>query len=226
MDEYKYSLEEVRKDKLKALGIVCYNLYIDRLVVLSETENSIISTKNIFEKYMLVNRTKENLGLLNVYEAKIEEKLVNIGCICFNLYVDARLFDERLASGCREIASINYEINCEANYKKVQASRKVQSASDNLKQDNLSKSQNIPKRKAETTCTAEDTHTSQIQNQNKSKRKKIQTKNQTKIQTQNDFNAHIPYGMELIPAGFKKCICSYKNKPEARFCGKCGAKLA
>lgn len=227
MEEYKYSLEEVRKDKLKTLGVICYNLYIDRLVVLPETENTIISIKNILEKYLQVKRTKENLGLLNVYEAKIAEKLVKIGCICFNLYVDARLFDERLVSGCREIATINYKINCEANYKKVQASRNMQATGSNLKQHNLNKSQNIPNRKAETIDTVDvNTYT----NQNKSKRKKkqtqTQTKNPTKTQTQIEFQASVPYGMEPIPIDYKKCMCGYKNKSEARFCGKCGAKLS
>lgn len=219
MEEYKSSLEEVRKDKLKVLGIVCYNLHIDRAVVLPETENTIISIKSILEKYLQIKRTKENIALLNIYEAKFDEKFVKIGCICFNLYVDARLFDERLVSVCREVATINYKINCEANYKKVQDSRNMCAAGNNLKQHNLSESQGIPNCKTDTTGTANaNTYTSQ--NQNKSKRKKSQTK------TQNDFNVYVPYGMEPIPAGFKKCMCGYKNKPEARFCGKCGAKLS
>jgi hypothetical protein len=113
-------------------------------------------------------------------EDSLNEQLTDLGCICYNLYVDSKLFNSKVLSLCDLISSINREI----------------------------------------------AYDSKVSPQKSYKTKPTSLIIENKNVTQSKFKINCPYGMELIPLNFKECICGYRNRSEARYCGKCGAKLS
>lgn len=179
----EYILEQARNDRIKSLGFLCYNLYVDGIIIFPEMNGAVQSIKEILNCLPLNGRDSVDSNYAYIQELKLNEKLVELGCVCFNLYVDNRLFNNNILSLCDSISSINYEI---ANGLKIPSVYKSYDNFENLSQDD--------------------------------KKRTYKTHSKLKI--------NCPYGMEPIPVNFKKCICGYRNKFEARFCGKCGAKLS
>ncbi len=181
--EHEDILEQSRNDKIKALGFLCYNLHVDGTMFFPEMNEMVDDIKKTLNYLLALRQSNSGAEYLQIQEKRLNEKLVELGCICYNLYVDNKLFNSEILSLCNSISSINREIT------------------DGLKvasqQENLSGFE-------------------------ESKRSVKENKNVT----QSKLKITCPYGMEPIPANFKRCICGYRNKPEARFCGKCGAKLA
>ncbi len=179
-----YVLEQSRDDKLKMLGALCYNLYIDGVMIFPEMNETVNDIKNVLTYLLVLRKNNINADYLKIQESGLSEKIQELGCICYNLYVDSKLFNSKVLSLCDSISSINHEIKngLEA---ASQGSSEVQERED------------LKKMKGE------------YRNVTKSKLKVI-----------------CPYGMEPIPINYKKCACGYKNRASAKYCGKCGAKLA
>ncbi len=177
----EYTLEQSRNDKIKTLGFLCYNLCVDGVM-------------NFSEMVVLVNAIKEELNYLlelrnhnatsdfqKLQEENLNEKLTELGCICYNLYVDNKLFNNNLMLLCDSISTINQELI------------------DSLKTDNQSDFNDVNSEKSD---------------------------NEYRNATESRLKVTCPYGMEPIPVNFKQCICGYRNRSEAKYCGKCGAKLS
>lgn len=174
-------LEQSRNDKIKSLGFLCYNLYTDGVMVFPEMNGIVDDIKKTLNYLLLLRKNNIDSNYLQMQETALDEKLTELGCVCYNLYVDSKLFNNKVLSLCDSISSINHEITNGLN-----TSRQYQIGEEEMSTPACEK-RNVTQSKLKITC---------------------------------------PYGMEPIPADFKKCICGYRNKSEARFCGRCGAKLS
>ncbi len=181
--EHEYILEQSRNDKIKTLGFLCYNLYVDGVMVFPEMNGIVDDIKKTLNYLLVLRQNNIDANYLHMQETTLNEKLTELGCICYNLYVDSKLFNNKVLSLCDSISSINHEIT---NGLKVSSQYEYPSSYEEPKR-HVSEKRNVTQSKLKVTC---------------------------------------PYGMEPIPANFKRCMCGYRNKPEARFCGKCGAKLS
>lgn len=181
--EHESILEQSRNDKVKALGFLCYNLYIDGVMAFPEMNEIVDDIKEAFNYLSALRQNNMDANYLHVQETALNEKLTELGCICYNLYVDSKLFHNELLSLCDSILSINHEM---VHGLESSSQHKYPSSCEEAERP-VSKKRNVTQSKLKVTC---------------------------------------PYGMEPIPANFKRCMCGYRNKSEARFCGKCGAKLS
>lgn len=184
--EHEYILEKSRDDKIKALGFLCYNLYVDGVMVFPEMNDIVDSIQKLLNQLLVLRQGSGESGYIHMHEVYLDEKLTELGCICYNLYVDSKLFNHKILALCDSISSINHEIT---NGLKTSSADMLYSPSYRDSEE--------PKVLRQP----------DIDNRHKK------------------FDVNCPYGMEPIPVDFKKCQCGYRNKPEARFCGKCGAKL-
>lgn len=162
------TLEQSRNDKIKALGFLCYNLYVDKVMNFPEMNGIVNDIKETLSYLLVLRQNNTDDSFILIQESKLDEKLTELGCICYNLYVDSKLFNNQLLSLCDSISSISHEI------------------SNGL-----------------TTPSPQE-----------------------EIEKQTGLKNSCPYGMEPIPANPRKCVCGYRNKAVAKFCGKCGAKLS
>lgn len=181
--EQGYILEQSRNDKIKNLGFLCYNLYVDGVMAFPEMNVIVDDIKKTLNYMSALKQNNIDANYLQMQETALYEKLTELGCVCYNLYVDSRLFNNKVLSLCDAISSINYEIT-----NGLKASSQYEYS---------------------ITCEEPKEFASEKRNS-----------------TQSRLKVTCPYGMEPIPADFKRCMCGYRNKSEARFCGKCGAKLS
>lgn len=181
--EHEYILERSRNDKIKTLGFLCYNLYVDGVMAFPEMNGIIDNIKRTLNYLLVLRQNDIDTDHLRIQETALNEELTELGCICYNLYVDRKLFNNNVLSLCDSISSINHEIT---NGLKASSQYEYPSSYE-ISEKPVSEKRNVTQSKLKVTC---------------------------------------PYGMEPIPANFKRCRCGYRNKPEARFCGKCGAKLS
>jgi len=181
--DYGYILEQSRNDKIKTLGFLCYNLYVDGVMVFPEMNGIVEDIKKTLNYLLVLRQNNIDANYLHMQETSLNEKLTELGCICYNLYVDSKLFNNKVLSLCDSISSINHEIT---NGLKAPSHYDYPSSYEESVKP-VSEKRNVTQSRLKVTC---------------------------------------PYGMEPIPANFKRCMCGYRNKPEARFCGKCGAKLS
>lgn len=181
--EHEYILEQARNDKIKTLGFLCYNLYVDGVMVFPEMNGIVNDIKRTLSYLLVLRQSNTDVNYLNVQETSLDEKLTELGCICYNLYVDSKLFNNKVLSLCDSISSINHEIT-----NGLQATSHYEYPSSYEEPTpSVSKEKNTTHSKLKVEC---------------------------------------PYGMEPIPPDYKRCMCGYRNKSEAIFCGKCGAKLS
>lgn len=181
--EHEYILEQSRNDKIKTLGFLCYNLNVDGVMAFPEMNEIVDDIKKTLNNLLALRQNNVDANYLQMQESTLNEKLTELGCVCYNLYVDSRLFNSKVLSLCDSISSINNEIT---NGLKFSSQHEYPSSNDEPL-NSVSEKRNVTQSKLKVTC---------------------------------------PYGMEPIPANFKRCMCGYRNKSEARFCGKCGAKLS
>ncbi len=182
--EYEYILEQSRNDKIKTLGFLCYNLYVDGVMTFPEMNEIVNDIKKTLNYLLVLRQNNINPEYLKMQETTLNEKLTELGCICYNLYVDSKLFNNKVLSLCDSISSINHEI--------------VNGLKAPVQTDNDLYNYQEPRR----------------------------PKNEHKNTTQSKLQITCPYGMEQIPSDFKRCACGYRNRPEAKYCAKCGAKLS
>ena len=181
--DYGHILEQSRNDKIKTLGFLCYNLYVDGVMVFPEMNGIVEDIKKTLNYLLVLRQNNIASDYLHMQEASLNEYLTELGCICYNLYVDSKLFNNKVLSLCDSISSINHEIT---NGLQAPSHYEYPSSSEEAAEP-VSEKRNVTRSRLKVTC---------------------------------------PYGMEPIPADFKRCTCGYRNKPEARFCGRCGAKLS
>ena len=180
-----------RIEKLKSLGFLGYSLYIDGTLTLPEMSNTIIDIKRLL--------SAPGNGFHTTYvvnEAAVNEKLTELGCVCYNLYVDKRInnVNVELTSLCELISSINRQI-----YVQPQVAEPLP-----LTVATSSTAEEIAPTMAES-MTAEEIAPTAAEPVT--------------------APAQCPPGFELIPTNPKICLCGYKNSQRANFCGKCGLKL-
>lgn len=179
----EYILEQSREDKIKSLGFLCYNLYVDGIMVFPEMNDMGKDIDQALKHLFFLRKNNFDANYVYMTETSLNEKITELGCVCYNLYVDNKLFNNKVLLLCNSISSINSEI---ANGWDFSLKCEYPSSCEEPKSPN-DKKRNVTQSKLKITC---------------------------------------PYGMEPIPYDFKRCTCGYRNKSEARFCGKCGAKLS
>lgn len=178
-DDIRKSLETERVDVIKNLGYLCYNLHIDGAIAFPEMKMLVDEIKQCINSSRSSDNSA-NIVLLNAQQARLEEKISELGCICYNLYVDKKLLNEKILNLCIALSSINGRIV----------------SGNGMLTDNI--------------------------------RERVNSGNEPISETNNvydKFKVNCPYGMEPIPANYKRCVCGYRNRPEAVYCGRCGAKL-
>lgn len=180
--EHEYILRQSRNDKIKALGFLCYNLYVDGVLIFPEMNGIVNDIKRTLNNLLALRQNNIDANYLKTQETALNEKLTELGCVCYNLYVDSKLFNNQVLSLCDSISLINHEIT-----NALSAPQYKYPSSFEMPENYIDEKRNVTQSKLKVTC---------------------------------------PYGMEPIPPDFKKCVCGYRNKSEARFCGKCGAKLS
>lgn len=157
---YESDLEKSRSEKIKSLGFLCYNLYVDGAMAFPEMNDHIGIIRGAMKSLMELRKDEINVASSKLQEINLDEKLLELGCICYNLYIDKKLFNNELLSICDSISEISKELRA----------------------------------------------------------------NELGIASEEPDN-NCPYGMEPIPENYKKCKCGYRNRPIAKFCGKCGELL-
>lgn len=181
--KYADVLEATRIDKIKDLGFIGYNLYVDGIMSFPEMYTACAEIKSAINSISALRRRSEGHDTIGMQERRLDAKLIELGCVCYNLYVDNRLFDGRVLSLCGSISTINSQISAIPQ----QPDRSQVASYGQTEENALSEEKNVTQSKMKITC---------------------------------------PYGMEPIPEGFKRCVCGYRNRPDAKFCGKCGARLS
>ena len=107
---YDQIMEQSRSDKIKTLGFRCYNLYIDGIMDIPEIMQTASEIKTTIEHLMVIRNDDSNVDFKKRYEDQLNEKLEGLGYLCYNLYVDNRIFNTELSILCQSIDSVNEDI--------------------------------------------------------------------------------------------------------------------
>lgn len=106
MNDTLESLEKERMERLKELGYLCYNISLS-----DETMSDFGSTINGMRACAVnmmgngaVGKDSENCDTI------LDKWAVELGCACFNEYIDKKLMSGGMAEICDSIASINLRI--------------------------------------------------------------------------------------------------------------------
>lgn len=95
-----YQLENDRRDKVKSLGFICYNLYVDNTMCFPEMDGTVRSIKAIL--------TGQNS--IQLHEELLNEKIIDLGFVCYNLYTSGRVLSAEIMSICNDIAELNRQL--------------------------------------------------------------------------------------------------------------------
>lgn len=159
----EYKLEQFRNDRLEQLGLLCYNYVIDGITSFPQLS---LLARTIHDNFHLLTKWRRNKAVgedaVRDMEIRISELLREMGCVCFNLYIDQKLYSSDVLALCSAISELNRE---------------------------------------------------------------LEHVRQTPMNVSTPLSASYPYGMEPIPVNYRSCKCGYRNRPEARYCARCGAKL-
>ncbi len=173
--------EKARTEKLKDLGLLCYNLYVNKAFSSVEINRAAGNIKDQMTSLMLAQNAGRDETSIRRLEDGLNGMLTELGCFCYNSYVDGKPLHPGLLSVCRSFAASSIQ--------------SVNGKNDNGANDSGAE-----------TIDASDRAVSD--------------------QAEESFESSSSYEMEPIPVNFKLCpSCGYRNKNEAWFCGKCGAKL-
>ena len=256
---HEYVLEQSRTEKLIHLGFLCYNLYVDATMVFPEMCGVAEEIKRALDALMELKKSNPNNPLLQMQEAWLNDKLAEMGCICYNLYIDSKLINNKVLSLCDSITSINREIiegeptpaeddgvnDLEAAVKTEEDPDRKEEMPDTEQKEEAEETASLEEMSfmALSPLVAEETETdsapaesskipesdpmscSAMSEPEMPELARPNPSQGEKPTTFSKMRVSCPFGMELIPAGYKRCGCGYRNRPEARFCGKCGAKL-
>lgn len=195
-DNIKDSLEKERMDRLKELGYLCYNLSLGNNSI-SEYETTI----NVMRTYafnMTSGRVNNREDDLLRYSEMLNEKATELGCACFNRYIDNELTSGGMMELCASISEINSKIAA-ANEQFYDRFNDVTPTAPEAGQDSMEYNGMPPEGSIVFSVNSKNPHS--------------------------DLRINYPYGMEPIPTNAKICACGYRNRSYAVYCGKCGAKL-
>lgn len=170
----KGELEKARSDKIKSLGFLCYNLCVDEAMAFPEMNGAVAEIRKSLGRLMELRESNAGGEYVKLQEAALDERLTELGCICYNLYVDGKLFNSGVLALCDSISAINGEIA-------------------------------LPQRKRVRSEQRGDKSASGV--------------------TSSKLKINCPYGMEPIPTRCKPCGCGYRNRFDAKYCARCGARL-
>lgn len=184
-EEYAPALEQSRMEKLNVLGILCYNLYTDGIFSFPEMYGLVDDIKTKMTYLMLLKQKNEALEVIQQQEEALMGRLTELGCFCYNYYIDGKFVNKDILSLCDSISTLS---------QRIRTARSVQKPVSDMQAPC-----GQPVQSAQPTSEHMSVSTSQ---------------------------ENVPYGMEPIPIHYKQCVCGYRNKEEAWFCGKCGSKLS
>ena len=193
--------EALRNEKIRSLGLVCYNLYVDGNIKFPEIT---VAAERVHLELMKSEDAQSR-------DEKLSERLSELGCTCYNLYVDKKLFNSAVLELCDSIAGINGEL---AGKKAATAKGRPTNGSTGGGTD----------KDGGTAKTA--THAFHIETGGETVNfPDGDVSGEASGTVDNVFRVTVPYGMEPIPINCKRCRCGYRNRSYAYYCARCGAKL-
>lgn len=108
--DFRYYLEQTRSEKIKSLGFLCYNLHVDGVMSIPKANETVAQIREKLNELLVLRENNVGEELLKMQESDLNEKLIELGCICYNLYVDRRIYDSEVLILCDSISAINKEI--------------------------------------------------------------------------------------------------------------------
>ena len=278
----KYFLDKKREDALKNLGFLGYNLYIDKRLTFGEMTAVVAEIKEAMARIQTFRQSEMHAAGLKAQEQLLDDKIMELGFMCYNFYIDKKIFNDEMLKVCEEIDGINNEIANDSGAGEilpsiipeeepapaVEESEPLAGAAampegeDSLCAPDLFPATeaaveelNTPPVADYSTPPVADYSTPPVADYSTPPVADYSTPPVADYSTPPvadystppvaDYSADAQAapaesienwgqvmgdesteGMEPIPEDFKRCMCGYKNKPYANFCGKCGARLA
>ena len=118
---HESGLEQSRSEKIRTLGFLCYNLYVDGILCAPEMGETVKIIKQNLDQLFALRRSNSGEDEQERQNTRLNDKLTELGCICYNLYIDGSLINNELLSLCDSITELSREIT-EAKNPKQQAS--------------------------------------------------------------------------------------------------------
>ena len=209
-----WKMELERQEKLFELGTEFFNRYHPedcRNMLYKSCYGEIITAK---DKLTVARYYLGSYELSEMYDALLKEKLVELGCICYNFYLDSLLDNPLLCRKCEYIKLLSDGISnlhgSSANPYITDNCIDVTDGAEIIINNSLytvgvSNNCSYP-------TTVADEMNSYSQN-----------KPALNLTVQNqvpDIDL-----IEPVPENFRKCKCGYKNRGYAVFCARCGKQL-
>ncbi len=214
--------ENARQEKLIELGFICYNRYFNGTFRVAHFTNIFYEVRIIMDKLRVARYQMDSMFLAQSYEYQLREKILEFGCICYNLYIDDIVYDSAINGLCEYIRQINSNIirisspqsyfapvsrAVQGGYL-VDATDEVIDISDNTVIQSPS-GNGISELKLESNDTGYGTFSSSEISHTSSYK---------------EFGASA-HGMEPVPPDYIRCRCGYRNRSYASFCARCGRQL-
>jgi hypothetical protein len=242
-------LEKKRIENLKNLGYMCFNLLIGNDNAAStDFVNKMYEMKGCFNRIELLRRTGTNPESIARYLKTLDDKAVEMGCLCYNSYVDRNSANKNISDYCITISELNNKILNEKNLVKEDKSAFYDLPRSEVYTDKEPQIENKTENKIENKTVNngfENVKSNNVVNNttNLNNEEKVGLNNNSAmsgadsvsgapVKNNTEENKGVqkikvdyPYGMEPIPVNAKVCVCGYRNREYARFCGKCGAKI-
>lgn len=105
-----YALEYELNDKLKSLGFLCYNKYVDSVVVISGVDELLSKIKNDFYRYSMLRNDNADEESIREQEEQMSSDLIELGCACFSIYVDGRMENLEFIPLCEDVSFLSSQI--------------------------------------------------------------------------------------------------------------------
>lgn len=189
--------DAILNEKLTELGYLCYNVAVDNKGFIPQARDNINLMKSCFDYILILRKNSLNSTLAQKYEMFLDDQAAELGRMCFNLYVDKKIYAVQIGQMCNLISDIS---------KELYSDKSTVSVNDEI---------DIENSKVIISSSEVDFKNEEMDNYDRKHHSK----------EKNDFKMTLPYGMEMIPVDAKVCKCGYRNRSIAKYCGKCGAKL-
>jgi len=223
--------ESTRQEKLSELGFVCYNRYSDGVIRSPYFKDAYYNIRTAADKLLVARYQMRSPDLTYKYEERLRNELLELGCLCFSLYIDGKITDAHVSSVCENIKQLNLTIaslrdhggtqGYDGNVLYKKGSIVSESDDSGLIVDNVS--QDAVKVRGGGELRLEPALFGHISAYRSSHRGRVRSSRRGSSAER--LKVTLPYGMEPIPDEYIRCRCGYRNRSNAVFCAKCGKAL-
>jgi len=164
----------------------------------------------------------------SVLNAQRDEKIKNLGYLCYNLVIDSAISAPEFAAPVGRMQNLMTKLAiCRSAGAESEAQQYEAALDDGAMQlgclyFNMHIENRVNYAPADGLCVFIAEMSKAIMN--KSNDNDVVTEEKPPAE-ENEFRVNTPLGMEPIPQGYRRCRCGYRNPAFANYCGKCGAKL-